>query len=124
MNISDEINLALKEFTSGKKNKAYKKIKKIFDKNKDNNQLRFNLAVIQEALNYNTEARNNYEFLIKKEENIKAIFNLYLLNIKEERYLDALNLINSLITEGVNNQNVLKIIKVWQHTDDFEKKTK
>ncbi len=108
MNINSEINLALKEFSNGKKNSAYKKIKKIFDKNKNDNLLRFNLAVIQEALNLNSEARLNYEFLIKNEKNIKAVFNLYLLNIKEEKFLEALQLINELLTKGVNKEDIIK----------------
>ena len=40
-------------------------IKKIFNKNKDNNLLRYNLAVIQQNLNLNEEARINYNHLIK-----------------------------------------------------------
>ena len=64
MNINHKINLALKEFSIGNKESAYKKIKKIFNTNKNNNQLRFNLAVIEQSLNLNTDARINYEFLI------------------------------------------------------------
>ncbi len=108
MNINHKINLALKEFSIGNKESAYKKIKKIFNTNKNNNQLRFNLAVIEQSLNLNTDARINYEFLIEKEKNIKAIFNLYLLNIKEERFVEALDLINYLISTGFNENTIIK----------------
>ena len=64
MKINDKINQALREFSKGNKEKAYKELLKIFKKDKNNNQLRFNIAVIQQDLNINTEARKNYEFLI------------------------------------------------------------
>ena len=60
MNNSKEINLALKEFSEGKKVLAYKKLKKIFKKNQLDDQLRFNLAVIEQTLNLNEESKNNY----------------------------------------------------------------
>ena len=44
-------NEALKEFSTGKKETAYKKLKAIFKKNKSDDQLRFNLAVIEQSLN-------------------------------------------------------------------------
>ena len=61
MNITNKINLALREFSSGNKVIAYKKLK-IFEKNKTNNQLRFNLAVIEQSLGLNKEAKVNYLF--------------------------------------------------------------
>ena len=108
MKINDKINQALREFSKGNKENAYKELLKIFKKDKNNNQLRFNIAVIQQDLNINTEARKNYEFLINNEKNIKAIFNLYLLNIKEDKFTDALRLINQLIESGLIDSNIIK----------------
>ena len=108
MNKNNEINHALKDFTIGNKERAYKKLKKIFNKNKDDYQLRFNIAVIEQSLNLNEEAKTNYIFLIKNNSNIKAMVNLYQLYIKEDNFLDALELINKIIE--INN-NLEKVIK-------------
>ena len=97
MNRNNEINEALREFSSGDKETAYKKLKIIFDKNKENDQLRFNLAVIQQSLNLNEDAIENYKFLIKKNKNTKAMINLYLLYIKQESFGEAIKIISNLI---------------------------
>ena len=57
MNLISQINIILKRFEEGDKLKSYKELQKIFKKNKDNNLLRYNLAVIQKNLNFNKEAR-------------------------------------------------------------------
>ena len=84
------------------------KLKKIFNENKNNTKLRFNLAVIQQSLNLNNEARSNYKFLINYEQDIKSMFNLYLIEVKEERYLDALNLINKIIDKNNDHENIFE----------------
>lgn len=108
MNNSKEINLALKEFSDGKKVLAYKKLKKIFKKNQLDDQLRFNLAVIEQALNLNKESKNNYLFLIKKNNNFKAMINLYLLYIEEENNVEALNIIEKLLDQNIKNEGIIK----------------
>ena len=108
MSYNKEINLALKDFSIGNKEKAYKKLKNIFYKNKDNDQLRFNLAVVAQSLNYNDEAKNNYRFLIDKNNNFKSMINLYLLYIKERNYLDALEIINKLTNTEKNAVSIIK----------------
>ena len=108
MNITNKINLALREFSSGNKESAYKKLKKIFEKNKNNNQLRFNLAVIEQSLGLNEEAKVNYLFLIESEKNIKAITNLYLILISEDNYIEAIKYINQAIDISKNLENLLK----------------
>ena len=105
---SEEINSILKQFYEGDKNIAYTKLKKIFNENKNNTKLRFNLAVIQQSLNLNNEARSNYKFLINSEQDIKSMFNLYLIEVKEERYLDALNLINKIIDKNNDHENIFE----------------
>ncbi len=97
MDYTKSINAALREFSIGKKDVAYKKLKKIFNNNKDNDLLRFNLAVIEQSLNLNKNAIENYRYLMEKTNNYKAMINLYLLNIKEENYTEALEIINRLI---------------------------
>ena len=59
MNLISQINIILKRFETGDKLKSYKELQKLFKKNKDNNLLRYNLAVIQQSLNMNKEARIN-----------------------------------------------------------------
>jgi len=102
----DEINLALKEYNDGKKKSAYKKIKKIFIKNKNNLKLRYNLAVIEEDLGFHDSAEENYKFLIKNNFDIKAKVNLYNLYIKKEFFDKAIILINKIIQE---NQKTLMV---------------
>ena len=97
MNLNSQINNLLQKFESGDKLKIYEKLKKILNKNKDNNLLRYNLAVIQQKLNLNTEAKTNYNYLIKIEKNLKAMINLYNIYFIEEKYYEALNLINNVL---------------------------
>ena len=108
MNKINLINLALQEFANGNKEVAYRKLIKIFNKNKDDNQLRFNLAVIQQSLNLNAEAINNYKFLINESFNHKALVNLYLLYIKEGKFSNALTYINKLIGLGNKTDLIVK----------------
>ena len=86
MNLNSQINSVLREFETGDKLSSYKKLIKIFKKNKNNNLLRYNLAVIQQQLNFNEDAKNNYKYLIKLEKNIKAMINLYNIYIIESNY--------------------------------------
>ena len=71
----DKLNSILKEYNSGNKKKAYKKFKNIFELNKNNLQLRYNLAVMEQELGLYDEAEINYKFLIKNGSNIKAKIN-------------------------------------------------
>ena len=50
MNLNFQINNILKEFETGDKLNSYKELQKIFNKNKNNNLLRYNLAVIQQNI--------------------------------------------------------------------------
>ena len=108
MNIVYKINAALKQFSTGDKKSAYKKLKKIFDKNKHNDLLRFNLAVVEQTLNLNKESKDNYLYLINKNNNIKAMINLYLLLLKEDNYPKALFFIDKIIQ---TNQYSISTIK-------------
>jgi len=97
MDLISQINSILKRFETGDKFKIYKELQKIFKKNKDNNLLRYNLAVIQQNLNLNEEARVNYNYLIKVEKNLKAMINLYNMDIIEANYYEALNTIENIL---------------------------
>ncbi len=97
MNLISQINNILKRFEKGDKLESYKELQNIFKKNKDNNLLRYNLAVIQQNLNLNKEARINYNHLIKVEKNLKAMINLYNMDIVEANYYEALNTIETIL---------------------------
>jgi len=97
MNLISQINNILKRFEKGDKLKSYKELQEIFKKNRDNNILRYNLAVIQQNLNLNEEARINYNHLIKVEKNLKAMINLYNMDIVEANYYEALNTIENIL---------------------------
>ena len=104
MNLISQINNILKEFESGDKLSSYKKLKRVFNNNKDNNLLRYNLAVIAQKLNLNEEARINYNYLIKTENNLKAMINLYNIDIIEGKYQEALNTIDKILSiEKIEN---------------------
>ena len=62
MNINHKIAKALKEFSLGNRESAYKKLKKLFSENEENHLLRFNLAVIEQALNLNEQAKKIHLF--------------------------------------------------------------
>ena len=116
MNLNFQINSLLKKFETGDKIESYNELEKIFKKNKSNNLLRYNLAVIQQKLNLNKEARLNYNYLIKNENNIKAMINLYNIDIIEGKYYDALNTIESILKikeiEGVNKDKAFVLYKL------------
>ncbi len=97
MNLNLQINNLLKEFETGNKLNSYKALQKIFRKNKNNNLLRYNLAVLQQQLNLNEEAKINYNYLINTENNLKAMINLYNINIIEAEYNNALKIIDKIL---------------------------
>tara|TARA_B100000989_G_scaffold282592_1_gene247820 strand:- start:7695 stop:9467 length:1773 start_codon:yes stop_codon:yes gene_type:complete len=97
MNISNEINRLLINFQSGNKSQSYKKLLKILEEHETDIKLRFNIAIIEHSLGLIDEARFNYSYIIKKNNNLKSIINLYNLEIRENRYQDALKLINKAI---------------------------
>ena len=107
MNLNFQINSILRKFENGNKLESYKELQKIFKNNKGNNLLRYNLAVIQQKLNFNEEARINYNYLIKYENNIKAMINLYNIEIGEAKYFEALGIINRAL-KIEKNENIDK----------------
>ena len=116
MNLISQINNILKRFEKGDKLTSYKELQEIFKKNKDNNLLRYNLAVIQQNLNLNEEARINYNHLIKAEKNLKAMINLYNMDIVEGNFYEALNTIESIlkikIIENVDKDKAFVLYKL------------
>ena len=107
MEIVTKINQILQEYSSGNKINAYKKLKKIFSQHQSNNKLRFNIAVMEQELGFTAAARNNYTFLINKENHLKSMINLYLLELKEEKNVDALIIINKILDKDSSLTNVL-----------------
>ena len=97
MKINLQINKLLKKVLKKNDHETYNKLNKILSKNQSNNQLRFNLAIIEERLGLTDKAVNNYKLLTNTEYAIKALTNLYLLEIKKKNYKEALILINNLL---------------------------
>jgi Flp pilus assembly protein TadD len=87
MNLSNKLNLILKEYSSGNKESAYKKFKKIYLQNNKNIKLRYNLAVMQQELRLLNEAETNYISLIKIMKIPKYKINLYNLYITKRLYI-------------------------------------
>ena len=122
MNISDKLNLILTEYSSGNKESAYKKFKKIYLKNNKDLKLRYNLAVMQQELGLLDEAEANYISLIKSNENIKYKINLYNLYISKKLYQKALDLINSIQSKNLSlmqvNQDKAYILYLLKKYDE------
>ena len=116
MNLNFQINNLLKKFESGNKLDSYRELLKIFKKNKDDNLLRYNLAVIQQKLHLNEKAKINYNYLIKFEKNIKAMINLYNILFSEEKYYEALNIIDNILKiqqiENVHKDKAFACLKL------------
>ena len=102
MNISDKLNSILTEYSSGNKESAYKKFKKIYLKNNKNIKLRYNLAVMQQELGLLNDAETNYIFLINHKDEPKYNINLYNLYITKGLYLDALKIVDSIKSKNLS----------------------
>ena len=122
MNISDKLNSILIEYSSGNKESAYKKFKKIYLKNNKDIKLRFNLAVMQQELGLLDEAETNYISLIESNENTKYKINLYNLYITKKLYTNALALINSIQSKNLSlikvNQDKAYILYLLKNYDE------
>jgi len=95
MELASLINELINEAITEKSLSAYKKLKKILKQKPEDSKLRFNLAVIEQRLDFNQEAKANYKYLIKSNKDFKSITNLYLMEIKDENYENALKLIDN-----------------------------
>jgi Flp pilus assembly protein TadD len=96
MNLSNKLNLILKDYSKGNKASAYKRFKKIYLQNNKDIKLRYNLAVMQQELSLLDEAELNYISLIEHSEETKYKINLYNLYITKGLYENALDLINAI----------------------------
>ena len=122
MNISDKLNSILIEYSSGNKESAYKKFKKVYLKNNKNIKLRYNLAVMQQELGLLDEAERNYISLIESNEDTKYKINLYNLYITKKLYQKALDLINSIQYKDLSltkvNQDKAYILYLLKYYDE------
>jgi len=122
MNLSNKLNLILKDYSLGNKESAYKKFKKIYLQNNKNIKLRYNLAVMQQELGLLNEAESNYISLIEKSEDTKYKINLYNLYITKGLYKKALDLINTIQSKNLSsikvNQDKAYILYLLKNYDD------
>ena len=121
MNISDKLNSVLTEYSSGNKETAYKKYKKIYLKNNKDIKLRYNLAIMQQELGLLDEAEINYISLIESSEDAKYKINLYNLYIAKKLYQNALDQINSIQSKNLSliqvNQDKAYILYLLKNYD-------
>ncbi|MDC0453436.1 hypothetical protein OAL95_01625 [Alphaproteobacteria bacterium] len=122
MNLFNKLNLILKEYSSGNKESAYKRFKKIYLQNNKDVKLRYNLAVMQQELGLLDEAESNYISLIEHDEETKYKINLYNIYITKGLYQNALNLINSIQSKNLSirqvNQDRAYILYLLKNYDD------
>ena len=108
MNLSDKLNIILKDYSTGKKESAYKKFKKIYLQNNKDIKLRYNLAVMQQELGLLDEAETNYISLLEHSEDTKYQINLYNIYITKGLYQSALDLINAIQSK---NSSLIQVNK-------------
>lgn len=85
----------LKEFSLGKQESAYLKLKKFVKKNNKNIQARYNLAVMEQQLGYLDLAIKNFKYIILIDNNhINSIINLCVIYTNKNNYEKALELID------------------------------
>ena len=121
MNLSNKLNLILKEYSEGNKKSAYRKFKKIYLQNNKEIKLKYNLAVMQQELGLLDEAETNYIDLIKHNDEPKYNINLYNLYITKGFYLKALKIIDSIKSKNIfltrvdqDRAHVLYLIKNYK----------
>ena len=122
MNLSNKLNLILKDYSLGKKKSAYKRFKKIYLQNNKNIKLRYNLAVMQQELGLFDEAESNYISLIEHNDETKYKINLYNIYIAKGLFQKALDLINSIQSKHLSliqvNQDKAYILYLLKNYKD------
>ena len=122
MNLSNKLNLILKDYSLGKKKSAYKRFKKIYLQNNKNIKLRYNLAVMQQELGLFDEAESNYISLIEHNDETKYKINLYNIYIAKGLFQKALDLINSIQSKNLFlikvNQDKAYILYLLKNYDE------
>ena len=122
MNLSNKLNLILKDYSIGNKESAYKKFKKIYLQNNKDIKLRYNLAVMQQELGLLDEAESNYISLIEHNEDTKYKINLYNLYITKNFFQKALDVINSIQLKDLSsiqvNQDKAYILYLLKNYED------
>ena len=122
MNLSNKLNLILKDYFEGNKASAYKRFKKIYFQNNKDIKLRYNLAVMQQELSLLDEAESNYISLIKQSEDPKYKINLYNLYVTKGLYENALDIINTIQSKNSSliqvNQDKAYILYLLKNYND------
>ena len=122
MNLSNKLNLILKDYSIGNKESAYKKFIKIYLQNNKDIKLRYNLAVMQQELGLLDEAESNYISLIEHNEDTKYKINLYNLYITKNFFQKALDVINSIQLKDLSsiqvNQDKAYILYLLKNYED------
>jgi len=105
--IISELNKILSNYSKGNIRSAYSKLKKFSVKHPDNEKIKYNLAVMQQDQGLNNLAKQNYKQLIDTYDNFNAKINLYLLYLKEQDYINAINIIDIILKNRPGLKDVL-----------------
>ena len=104
-----DLNKILNEFTSGYKEEAYKKLKKIIKKNQYNEIINYNLAIMQRELNYIDEAISSFKNIVfKNNKHLQSLINLYSIYFNRGDYEIAINFIDKSLELENNNAIFLR----------------
>ena len=102
-----KLNKILSNYSKGNIRSAYSKLKKFSIKYPDNEKIKFNLAVMEQDQGLNNLAKQNYKQLIDNYDNFNAKINLYLLYLKEQDYINAINIIDIILKNRSGLMDVL-----------------
>lgn len=99
----------IEEFQNGFRKKSFIELKEFINKNPKDSLARYNLGLMAQTIGLIEEAKEYYKQAIKDDnKNWQALFNLYILYIKDKNYNEALPLINYILVLKKNYQPALR----------------
>ena len=99
----------IEEFQNGFRKKSFIELKEFINKNPKDSLARYNLGLMAQTIGLIEEAKEYYKQAIKDDKkNWQALFNLYILYIKDKNYNEALSLINYILVLKKNYQPALR----------------
>lgn len=99
----------IEEFQNGFRKKSFIELKNFVNKNPKDSLARYNLGLMAQTIGLIEEAKEYYKRAIKDDnKNWQALFNLYILYIKDKNYNESLALINKVLILKKNYQPALR----------------
>ena len=101
----DSLNKILNDFSKGNKEKSYKNLKKYIEKNPEDIVAKYNFGYMSQLFNEQNIAIKFYKEVVSKDLNHwQSRNNLYLIYLNNQRYLEALKLVDQVLNIKKNYQ--------------------